>query len=149
MEIEHKQTDEVVCPWCGNEYRDCWEWTENSDEMKCDECGKVFEYEKDVTVKYDTSKKQCEDGKHEYVIDSEYLKYHNYKEPVKAEEDWEFIEIQKCSICDDRIYTKTIPREDWIKKYPDKWELYQDWIKRDKIKYGDVSVLNSEQEERQ
>ncbi|MCK4997137.1 hypothetical protein KAS08_02440 [Candidatus Pacearchaeota archaeon] len=140
MEFEHEYTDEVVCPWCGCEYGDCWEWAEYSDEMKCDECGKEFSYEKDVTVKYSTSKKDCGEGRHEYVFYSEFLKYHEYEKAVEAEEDWEFIEIQKCSICDDKIYTKTIPKEDWIKKYPKKWELYQDWIKRDRLKYGECDA---------
>lgn len=143
MEIKHEYTDDVVCPWCGNKYGDCWEWTKDSDEMKCDECGKQFEYEKNVTVEYSTSKKQCEEGKHKYVFDSEYVSYLNFEDVVKKEEDWEFIEIQKCSVCDDKIYTKTIPREDWIKKYPEKWKLYQDWIKRDRLKYGDVNILEN------
>lgn len=137
MKIEHQYTDEVVCPWCGRESGDCWEWTENDGEMKCDECGKEFSYEKDITVTYSTLKKECEKGKHKYLFDSEFLSYHNYEKPVKAEEDWGFIEIEKCSICDDKIYTKKITREDWIKKYPNKWDLYQDWIKRDRLKYGE------------
>lgn len=138
MEIEHEYTDDIVCPWCGYEYGDCWEWTDHDDEIKCDECGKEFCYNKDVTVTYSTSKKQCEDKNHKYENDNncEYVSYGGHEKPVKKEEEWEFIEIQKCSICDDKIYTKTIPRKDWIIKYPRKWDLYQDWIKRDRLKYG-------------
>ncbi len=151
MEVEHEYTEEVVCPWCGHEHGDSWEWTSNSDDMKCDECGKEFGYEKDITVKYCTSKKQCEEDNHKYENDTDcsYLYYHKFEGPVKNEEDWEFIEIQKCSICDDKTYTKTIPRNEWIKKYPMAWERYQKSIERDKLKYGlecDNDVLEKNDE---
>ncbi len=140
MEIEHEYTDNVVCPYCGYEDEDSWELDDDSGETECGSCDKKFEYSRNRSVDYCTSKIQCEEGKHEYVFDSEHVHYSDFSDKIKKEEDWEFIEIQKCSICDDKIYTKTIPREDWIEKYPRKWEQYQDWIKRDRLKHGDALV---------
>lgn len=33
-----------------------------------------------------------------------------------------------------------IPRKEWIEKYPRKWEQYQDWIEKTRLKHGDVNV---------
>ena len=54
-EIEHEYTDEIVCPWCGYEYGDSWEW-DNDDSLDCWECDKPFKYERHVEVTYVSSK---------------------------------------------------------------------------------------------
>ena len=42
--IEHEYTDEIVCPYCGNEFSDSWELGDGEDigELECDECNKKF-----------------------------------------------------------------------------------------------------------
>lgn len=55
-EIDHTNTSEVICPYCGDEFEDAWEWSSNSGEHECD-CGNTFEYEREVEVTYSTNKK--------------------------------------------------------------------------------------------
>lgn len=40
--------ENAVCPWCGHEHSDCWEWSDSDDECECAECGKFFAYDTDV-----------------------------------------------------------------------------------------------------
>jgi len=139
-EIEHENTNEVVCPYCGYEFSDSWEFDDNGG-IECYECNKNFNYNKNISVDYSTSKIKCDEGKHEYEFESEFLSYSKTdyrtdKITVLPENEWRFIEIQQCKRCDDKIYSKTIPREEWIYKYPDKWELYQSWIEKDRGRDG-------------
>jgi uncharacterized Zn-finger protein len=57
-EIKHEVTDEIVCPWCGNEYDDSNRLVDEgeSEEMVCEDCGKPFVAEKQVWVYFNTSK---------------------------------------------------------------------------------------------
>jgi len=55
--IDHKYTDNIICPWCGHKDRDSWESDDNGEE-ECGDCGKEFTYERIVTVEYCTSKKK-------------------------------------------------------------------------------------------
>ena len=34
----------VVCPFCGNEHGDCWDWCKSEDPQRttCDSCGQEF-----------------------------------------------------------------------------------------------------------
>jgi len=48
-------TDEITCPWCGNEQGDSWEH-EDSCEHECDYCGKKYEHNREIEVHYSTSK---------------------------------------------------------------------------------------------
>ena len=57
MEINHEGTDEITCPWCGYKSLDSWEHTHNEGEEECANCGKQFEWQRDITVDYSTSKK--------------------------------------------------------------------------------------------
>lgn len=59
MEINHKYTDEIVCPWCGYEERDSWDYPNSDDDIKCPECGKVFSMERQTEVLYNTERKKC------------------------------------------------------------------------------------------
>lgn len=54
-EIDHEFTDEVVCPYCGREHCDSWEYSDDGTE-ECNDCGKTFNYTRNVTVEYSTSK---------------------------------------------------------------------------------------------
>lgn len=53
-DIDHKHTDEIVCPWCGQEESDSWEYDENGT-IDC-ECGNKFYYERIIDVTYSTEK---------------------------------------------------------------------------------------------
>lgn len=62
---EHQYTDEIVCPYCGYEFRDSWEYDGadgEDNETECGECGKEFTYERSLTVQYltFTSEEDCE-----------------------------------------------------------------------------------------
>jgi predicted RNA-binding Zn-ribbon protein involved in translation (DUF1610 family) len=56
--VEHEYTQEIVCPFCGTIYGDCWELCpdEKLVEIDCDECGEMFFARADYDVTYVTSK---------------------------------------------------------------------------------------------
>lgn len=47
--------DDIICPYCGCEYGDCWEWGEDG-EYKCDDCGNKFTYTRNTSVDYTTER---------------------------------------------------------------------------------------------
>lgn len=49
-------TDEITCPWCGDEMLDSWEYADLDDECECDNCDGVFAYERHVEVTYSSSR---------------------------------------------------------------------------------------------
>lgn len=53
--ISCNYTDEVVCPYCGYEYNDSWEFYDYEEE-ECCECGKSFYLSRHVEVTYCTEK---------------------------------------------------------------------------------------------
>lgn len=50
---ERTETDEIICPICGHEYTDSWEYDEYG-EMECEECGATFDYERNTSITYDS-----------------------------------------------------------------------------------------------
>ena len=54
-EIEHEGTEEIVCPWCGYEFKDSWEFKENG-ETECYGCEKRFKHYQIINVTYDTER---------------------------------------------------------------------------------------------
>lgn len=46
--------EEATCPYCG--YRDCYSFHINSETLLCNNCGKEFEIELEVTVKVKKTK---------------------------------------------------------------------------------------------
>lgn len=44
--INHEQTQEVVCPYCGYEHVDSYEY-DNEGTAECENCGREFRYERD------------------------------------------------------------------------------------------------------
>lgn len=54
--IDHKYTENIVCPHCGWKDHDSWEYKADSGEIECGNCEKPFTYERHVTVEYCTSK---------------------------------------------------------------------------------------------
>ncbi len=55
--ISHKYTQEVVCPYCGNEFTDSWEY-DDSEEIYCESCKNTFDMERAIEVTYCTYKKK-------------------------------------------------------------------------------------------
>jgi hypothetical protein len=54
-EYDHTLTHEAVCPWCGYEHVDSWEFRDN-DTANCHECENGFKLERIVTVQYTTER---------------------------------------------------------------------------------------------
>jgi DNA-directed RNA polymerase subunit RPC12/RpoP len=90
-EIDHEYTDEVVCPYCGFEYGDSYEFFtgchENS-EAQCEGCNKYFAMTRNVSVDYSTSK-MCDKNKEE----------HEYKDFEYKGEKYQV--CQKCGFIND------------------------------------------------
>jgi hypothetical protein len=43
----------AICPWCGHEHGDCWEWVKDRPEQtRCDSCDNMFTVEADYSVSY-------------------------------------------------------------------------------------------------
>ena len=55
--IDHEYTDEVVCPWCGYEVDDSFEFEDEFGEERCYECDKKYTYTRYTRVEYSTEKK--------------------------------------------------------------------------------------------
>lgn len=47
-------TDELVCPYCGDEQSDSWEHTREDGETDCGSCSRPFRYSRHVSVSYTT-----------------------------------------------------------------------------------------------
>ena len=60
-EIDHKYTREAVCPYCGYEFSDTWDFNLQHDgdktEVDCD-CGETFWLWINIDVDYTTRKKE-------------------------------------------------------------------------------------------
>jgi uncharacterized Zn-finger protein len=56
-EIDHEYTDEIICPYCGEDVMDSWEYSDSGD-IQCGKCRKEFTYEREVTVTYSTQKSE-------------------------------------------------------------------------------------------
>jgi len=55
-EVDHEYTREIVCPYCGREQSDSWEYGDDG-EIDCD-CGETYTFARDVSVTYSTRKKR-------------------------------------------------------------------------------------------
>ncbi|ADG70092.1 hypothetical protein Plim_4285 (plasmid) [Planctopirus limnophila DSM 3776] len=53
-ELDTDFTDEIVCPWCGYEHRDKWEYQEG--EQFCGDCGRKFFLGIHTKVTYSTER---------------------------------------------------------------------------------------------
>jgi transcription elongation factor Elf1 len=90
IEIDHEYTDDIVCPYCGYEFTDSWEFEGNEDLglIDCQSCEKPFIATRNVEVTYTTEKakvgtcRKC--GKENVVIEDHTtysgatLKVHDY-----------------------------------------------------------------------
>lgn len=108
-EIDHEYTKEIVCPYCGNEESDSWEFSE-SGEHECSVCDNEFTYERNITVEYSTAKKECEThdlvlrkDMQKFIYDSESVFKPTYRREPIPESDWRYYKLMCCSICDKEV----------------------------------------------
>jgi len=67
VEIDHKYTSGLVCPYCGYEQSDSWESADSSNDDECGECGKHFSYDSQTERYFTTRKVPCLNGEpHEW-----------------------------------------------------------------------------------
>ena len=82
-EIEHEYTNEIVCPYCGYECSDSWEFDSNNNcgTHECGDCGEEFEWERNIDIDYSTSK-ICKPCKYKmiYWTDERDGKKYQYKQ---------------------------------------------------------------------
>lgn len=57
-----EHTREITCPWCGYEYHDSWEDSDENEEEECPDCGGVFSYTREVEVTYSSERKRAPEG---------------------------------------------------------------------------------------
>ena len=58
-EIDHDNTNNLVCPYCGYEDRDSWEVCPNDEDLdvcECGSCGKEFRAWRNISITYSTEK---------------------------------------------------------------------------------------------
>lgn len=59
--MEHEWTEEIVCPYCGDEDPDSWEWNggeEGDGHTDCKSCGREFYVQRHVLITYSTAVKR-------------------------------------------------------------------------------------------
>jgi hypothetical protein len=54
-EFDTWHTQEVICPHCGHEHSDSWEF-QDSCTTECHSCDKLFIMERNIEITYSTSK---------------------------------------------------------------------------------------------
>jgi transcription elongation factor Elf1 len=60
-EIDCNFTREIICPWCGHEKSNSWEYPDYDTEI-CGVCGNKFDYYRNVSVTYSTEKLETEEN---------------------------------------------------------------------------------------
>ncbi len=54
-DLKYMNNSEIVCPYCDSEQGDAFT-VEESGDIDCDNCGKEFYVDREVTITYSTSK---------------------------------------------------------------------------------------------
>jgi hypothetical protein len=63
MDIDTDLTENCICPYCGYEDTDSWELSGDdgeTNETTCGSCGEDFEYSRNITITFSSSKLKCE-----------------------------------------------------------------------------------------
>ena len=97
-EIDHEYTNEIVCPWCGYEFSDSWEWSDYEEDVECHKCGKLFYYERILTVEYKTTRERCKNKGCEMALKKMYG-----NNPSVSDRHGN-VTVWQCRICDHEIY---------------------------------------------
>jgi len=53
--IDHEWTSFPVCPHCGHEHRDAWEWGDDNEDSECESCDRIFHAYRHVDITWDTA----------------------------------------------------------------------------------------------
>lgn len=110
-DIDCDYTKEVVCPYCGNEQSDSWEYgyDEEEHEVDCDHCERSFMMYVNTSVSYSSKRKDCKDDAHRYEAafksDTTWEDIERYKREgsclakyiLEPERTW----LRKCANCED------------------------------------------------
>lgn len=142
-DIDYKNTDEIVCPYCGYEFSDSWEFdmNHNSTKIKCAECNKEFECEAETTIKYASAKLNCT-GEHNMYVDLVYIRDDEFNCETRK---WDklsvaqfgYVESYKCKNCEEQEW-KDLTKDEFMKLYPKKFKIYAD-------KYPELNDAKSEE----
>lgn len=102
--IEHESTDNIVCPYCGEEIEDSWEFEGECGQCKCYECDKTFNWTRYVSVSYSTTF-ECEKNKEKHKWDEWNL--YQFEDKFEEVED---VYVRYCERCDsiDRMKLKDL-----------------------------------------
>jgi hypothetical protein len=95
-EINHEYTEEIVCPWCGYEFSDSWEWSDYDDNEKCPKCNKSFSYERIVSCEYSTKRTRCKSKDCRYTLEERF----SDNPYIYNNKNWT---IWECEICKDHV----------------------------------------------
>ena len=87
-EIDNEYTDEIVCPYCGREESDSWEYSDDDGQAACGYCGAEFLYERHTSVHYSTERADCLNG----------LAEHAWRQMIGAPAKY-FENRERCSNC--------------------------------------------------
>lgn len=60
-ELSTQYEDDVTCPYCGYIQADSFNFPEEGEE-KCAECGKAFDYPRNIEITYSTFRKEEEEN---------------------------------------------------------------------------------------
>lgn len=125
-EIDHKNTHEIFCPWCGIVQVEYWRqfgvFEDELSDCECQHCGKKFTATRDVTVAYSTSRNKCE-GECNYILRDDKEKSHIRSHYIYRSKNWT---IWRCTEChDDKILTGPVAEnnEPYVIPLPEVKEL--------------------------
>jgi transposase len=54
MEYNTFYSSEIVCPYCGYTHNNSYELIEDEGILECENCGREFEYERNIEITYNT-----------------------------------------------------------------------------------------------
>lgn len=57
-EDETTSTNEMICPYCGDENTDSFEYGEDEGERVCGKCSREFNYIREITITYSTGRSE-------------------------------------------------------------------------------------------
>lgn len=107
-------TDEIVCPHCGHEFLDSYEYIDSDgDEVECHSCEKSFELSVNSSVTYSTKRVDCADDTHDWRKATTIERSQSLADSYNAESfcrrtDWKpaTIWMRSCNNCDNTEYAE-------------------------------------------
>ena len=113
-QMNHRNEDEIKCPYCGYEDKDSWEMHDDSGTWYCKECTEAFDVERIVSVTYSTYKKRCADGDHDYQVSHSFIGTHKFTGGVwqmLPESQWKYYNCMKCTVCEHETHVEISKQE--------------------------------------